>query len=104
MVKDEELVEQADIVLWCNSAVHHEPRNEDGKPGSGRRIWPGDDAWGGSAIVMWSGVDLRPRNLFDRTPFYPYEPPPPPPPQAPTRGPGATGGAGDTTVRAGRRT
>jgi Copper amine oxidase, enzyme domain len=74
-VKDEEPVEQTDVVLWCNSAVHHEPRNEDGKPGSAPRIWPGDDAWEGSAIVMWSGFDLRPRNLFDRTPFYPYTPP-----------------------------
>jgi Cu2+-containing amine oxidase len=74
IVKDEELVENADIVLWCNSAVHHEPRNEDGKPNSGRPFWPGDDAWEGSALVMWSGVDLRPRNLFDRTPFYPYSP------------------------------
>jgi Cu2+-containing amine oxidase len=78
IVKDEESVERSDIVLWCNSAVHHEPRNEDGKPGSARRLWPGDDAWEGSALVMWSGVDLRPRNLFDRTPFYPYAPPPPP--------------------------
>ena len=26
---------------------------------------------------MWSGVDLKPRNLFDRTPFYPYTPLPP---------------------------
>ena len=34
IVKDEEPVEQADIVLWCNSAVHHEPRNEDGMPGA----------------------------------------------------------------------
>ncbi len=49
-------------------------------PGSSRRLWPGDDAWEGSALVMWSGVDLRPRNLFDRTPFYPYTPPPPPRP------------------------
>jgi Cu2+-containing amine oxidase len=78
IVKDEEAVEQADIVLWCNSAVHHEPRNEDGKPNSGRQLWPGDDAWEGSALVMWSGFDLRPRNLFDRTPFYPYSPAPPP--------------------------
>jgi Cu2+-containing amine oxidase len=77
IVRDEEPVEQRDLVLWCNSAVHHEPRNEDGKPGSGRRLWPGDDAWEGSALVMWSGVDLRPRNLFDRTPFYPYTPDPP---------------------------
>ena len=36
IVQDEEPVEQTDIVLWCNSAVHHEPRNEDGKPGRGR--------------------------------------------------------------------
>ena len=49
-------VEQTDIVLWCNSAVHHEPRHEDGKPNSGPRLWPGDDAWEGSALVMWSGV------------------------------------------------
>ena len=26
--------------------------------------------------MMWSGFDLRPRNLFDRTPFYPYTPEP----------------------------
>jgi hypothetical protein len=26
---------------------------------------------------MWSGLDLKPRNLFDRTPFYPYTPVPP---------------------------
>ena len=79
IVKDEEVVEQTDIVLWCNSASHHEPRHEDGKPGSAPRLWPGDDAWEGSALVMWSGFDLRPRNLFDRTPFYPYTPTPPPP-------------------------
>ncbi len=71
-VRDRELVEETDIVLWANSAVHHEPRHEDGMPGARTRIWPGDDAWEGSALVMWSGIDLRPRNLFDRTPFYPY--------------------------------
>ena len=37
IVKDEEVVEQTDIVLWTNSAVHHEPRHEDGKPNSGPR-------------------------------------------------------------------
>ncbi|MHB1559456.1 MAG: copper amine oxidase [Isosphaeraceae bacterium] len=77
-VRDKEGVEETDIVLWANSAVHHEPRHEDGMPGARPRIWPGDDAWEGSALVMWSGVDLKPRNLFDRTPFYPYAPPPPP--------------------------
>jgi primary-amine oxidase len=76
IVKDEEPVESADIVLWGTSTAHHEPRDEDGKPNSGPRFWPGDDAWEGSALVMWSGFDLRPRNFFDRTPFYPYSPPP----------------------------
>jgi Cu2+-containing amine oxidase len=77
IVRDEELVEETDIVLWYSSASHHEPRNEDGKPDSAPRLWPFDDAWEGSAIVMWTGFDLRPRNLFDRTPFYPYPPPRP---------------------------
>ncbi len=77
IVKDEETVESADIVLWATSSAHHEPRDEDGKPDSGPRFWPGDDAWEGSALVMWSGFDLRPRNFFDRTPFYPYPPSPP---------------------------
>ncbi len=83
LVKDEEPVELADIVLWATSSSHHEPRDEDGKPDSAPRIWPGDDAWEGSALVMWSGFDLRPRNFFDRTPFYPY----PPSPQAARPGP-----------------
>ena len=74
LVKDEEEVESADIVLWATSSSHHEPRDEDGKPDSAPRLWPGDDAWEGSALVMWSGFDLRPRNFFDRTPFYPYPP------------------------------
>jgi hypothetical protein len=94
IVKDEEVIEETDIVLWCNSAVHHEPRNEDGMPGAGQRYWPGDDAWAGSAPVMWSGVDLRPRNLFDRTPFYPY-PPPPPARQAGAAGPRVAGEEGN---------
>jgi Cu2+-containing amine oxidase len=76
IVRDEEVIEQTDIVLWCNSAVHHEPRHEDGMGNSAPRLWRFDDAWEGSALVMWSGFDLRPRNLFDRTPFYPYTPAP----------------------------
>ena len=85
IVKDEELVEATDIVLWATSSSHHEPRNEDGKPSGGPRLWYFDDGWEGSATVMWSGFDLRPRNFFDRTPFYPYAPAPPPAPAAPNR-------------------
>ena len=51
IIKDEEVVEETDVVLWTNSAVHHEPRHEDGKPNSGPRLWPGDDAWEGSALA-----------------------------------------------------
>src|SRR5262249_2260226 len=74
IIKDEETVENADVVLWVGSSSHDEPRDEDGKNVvvPGRREWFWDDGWTGSALVMWSGFDLRPRNLFDRTPFYPY--------------------------------
>jgi primary-amine oxidase len=77
LVKDQEPVEETDIVLWGTSSVHHEPRDEDGKMSASPRVWYFDDGWEGSAIVMWSGFDLRPRNFFDRTPFYPYSPAPP---------------------------
>jgi primary-amine oxidase len=52
-----------DVVLWYMSSMHHEPRNEDGEYVSNQ--------WKGVALTMWSGFDLRPRNLFDRTPLYP---------------------------------
>ena len=70
IVKDEESVENADIVLWGTSSSHHEPRDEDGKPGlraggSGPATTPGK----ARPLVMWSGFDLRPRNFFDRTPL-----------------------------------
>ena len=75
IIRNGESVEQTDIVLWVTSSSHHEPRDEDGKGSRARRLWYYDDGWEGSALVMWSGFDLRPRNLFDRTPFYPYQPP-----------------------------
>lgn len=77
IVRDAEGVEGTDVVLWVASSSHHEPRDEDGRGSAGRRAWYWDDGWEGSALVMWSGFDLRPRNLFDRTPFYPYAPPQP---------------------------
>jgi hypothetical protein len=84
IIRDREVVEGTDVVLWYTSSSHHEPRDEDGKGNNRRRMWYFDDGWEGSALVMWSGFDLRPRNLFDRTPFYPYAPQPatqPSPPQ-----------------------
>lgn len=56
-------VKNADVVLWYASPMHHVPRDEDGHLDN--------NLWKGSALVMWTGFDLRPRNFFDTTPFFP---------------------------------
>jgi Cu2+-containing amine oxidase len=49
-------------VIWYSSAVSHMPRTEDFGPyGYHRRE--------GVAIVMWTGFDLIPRDLWDKTPL-----------------------------------
>lgn len=58
-----ESVVDTDVVLWHSASAHHQPRDEDGTSVSG--------LWHGSALVMWAGFELRPRNLFSGTPFYP---------------------------------
>lgn len=63
-VKAGQKIMNADIVLWHSSACHHEPRSEDGEFRKGNFV--------GSTPVAWSGFDLRPRNVFDRTPHFPY--------------------------------
>jgi primary-amine oxidase len=53
-----------DVVLWYSVPAHHEPRSEDGEmKGS---------TFTGCTPVMWAGFDLKPRNVFDRTPYFPY--------------------------------
>ena len=52
-----------DVVVWHMSPLHHLPRDEDGFVNGGY--------WDGVALVMWGGIDLKPRNLWDRTPLYP---------------------------------
>jgi primary-amine oxidase len=64
-VKKGEKIMNADIVLWHSAACHHEPRSEDGEMRNG--------AFVGCTPVAWSGFDLKPRNVFDRTPHFPYE-------------------------------
>ena len=56
-------VTNTDVVLWYASSMHHLPRDEDGEFVGG--------VFKGSALVMWSGFDLRPRNFFKTTPFFP---------------------------------
>ena len=59
-----ESVMNTDVVLWHSAPAHHEPRMEDGKMGEG--------GFQGVTHVMWAGFMLRPRNLFEQTPLYPY--------------------------------
>lgn len=58
-----ESVNNTDIVVWHITGLRHDPRNEDG-------FFQGN-LWNGVALVMWGGLDLRPRNLFTRTPLFP---------------------------------
>jgi Cu2+-containing amine oxidase len=62
--KKGESIMNADVVIWHSTPGHHEPRSEDGQFRNGNFI--------GATPVMWTGFDLRPRNLFDGTPHFPY--------------------------------
>jgi len=60
-----ESIMDTDVVLWYSTPAHHEPRSEDGElKGS---------TFQGCTPVMWAGFDLKPRNFFDRTPYFPYK-------------------------------
>ncbi len=63
-VAKEENIVDTDVVLWLSTACHHEPRSEDGEMNK-----EGD--FTGATPIAWSGFELRPRNLWDRSPFYP---------------------------------
>src|SRR5262249_43040831 len=67
-----ESIEDADIIIWYNSPMHHEPRAEDGEV----ILRPDGKVEGhrGTTPLMWTGFDMHPRGLFRGTPFYP--PPP----------------------------
>ena len=57
-----ESIINTDIVVWHISPLHHDPRDEDG--------YFDGPYWRGVALLMWGGIDLRPRNLFDKTPLF----------------------------------
>jgi hypothetical protein len=61
-----EPIADSDVTLWYVSSNHHLPRDEDHEYGQPIRL-------PGVALLMWSGFDLHPRNLFDDTPL--HEPP-----------------------------
>jgi Cu2+-containing amine oxidase len=59
---------KSNVTIWHMTSVLHDPRSEDGLPqNEGKKVW-------GQATTVWNGFDLRPRDLFTGTPFYP-EPP-----------------------------
>jgi Cu2+-containing amine oxidase len=55
-------VSNTDIVLWYMGSVHHLVRDEDGE-------YVGN-VFRGEAHVMWTGWQLKPHNIFDRTPLF----------------------------------
>ena len=59
---NDEDVRSADVVMWHVTPLLHVPRTEDGVDSGGN--------WKGVALAMWTGFDMRPRDLFDGTPFY----------------------------------
>jgi Cu2+-containing amine oxidase len=67
---NDQSIKDTDVVLWHVSSMHHEPRAEDGKYVKDEA---GNWTWRGVTLVMWGGFDLVPRNLWDQTPFYPYD-------------------------------
>lgn len=62
-VKKGEPVVNTDVVVWVSTPGHHEPRSEDGEMKG--------TSFTGVTPIMWCGFDMKPRNLFDKSPYYP---------------------------------
>jgi hypothetical protein len=56
-------LDKTNVVLWHSSSGLHVPRAEDG-------IINGNSTANGQAMIYWTTFELRPRNLFLRTPIY----------------------------------
>jgi primary-amine oxidase len=69
-----ESIEDTDIVVWYSAPAFHEPRTEDGITVKGKnKVGVEELAINGCTHVNWSSFTLRPSNIFDRTPLYPYQ-------------------------------
>lgn len=56
-------LEKKNVVLWHSSSGLHIPRSEDGIVG-------GNSTANGQATIYWTTFELRPRNIFLKTPIY----------------------------------
>ncbi len=56
-------LDKQNVVLWHSSSGLHVPRSEDG-------ILGGNSTANGQATIYWTTFELRPRNLFVKTPIY----------------------------------
>jgi Cu2+-containing amine oxidase len=66
-VKQGRSVQDTNIVVWYMSPAYHLPRDEDGvfiSPNGKAQIR-------GVAMTTWCGIEMRPRNLFEKSPLYP---------------------------------
>jgi Cu2+-containing amine oxidase len=62
-VRTPEPIDGAAVAIWHSTALHHVPRTED----FGAQ---GYDTYQGLALTMWTGFDLMPHNLWDKTPLF----------------------------------
>jgi Cu2+-containing amine oxidase len=66
-VKQQRSVQDTNIVVWYMSPAYHLPRDEDGvfiSPNGKAQVR-------GVAMTTWCGIEMRPRNLFEKSPLYP---------------------------------
>jgi Cu2+-containing amine oxidase len=66
-VKQGRSIEDTNVVVWYMSPAYHLPRDEDGvfiNPQGRAQVR-------GVAMTTWCGIEMRPRNLFDKSPLYP---------------------------------
>ena len=61
--KEPQQLDKQNVVLWHSSSGLHVPRAEDG-------ILGGNSSKNGQATIYWTTFELRPRNLFLKTPIY----------------------------------
>jgi primary-amine oxidase len=62
-------ISNTDVVIWYSDPGHHEPRSEDGEM---RRSRNGSRRFQGATPVMWTTFELKPRDFWDRSPYFPY--------------------------------